>query len=93
MAEKAAAATTDYIEYMGEEPYGTAFLSSHTILRTDDLWKRNKVEDAKDVVWTRDPSGPGIGQQGSRMLVRVEDLTPGMVRVLEKTSGYKRVSE
>jgi hypothetical protein len=87
------AATADYIEYLGEAPHGTAFLSSHTIPKGDALWKRNKVEDAKDAVWERDPQGPGIGQKGNRMLLSVEDLTPAMVSVLEKTPGFKRVSE
>lgn len=88
MAEKA-----DFIEYQGEAPHGVSFLTSHTIPKGDPLWKRNGVEDAKVVTWVRDPMGPGIGQPGARMLVRTSDLTPGMVAVLEKTPGYKRVSE
>lgn len=95
MAEttKATPDAVAYIEYLGEEPYGTAFLSSHTIPKGDGLWKRNKVEGAKSVTWERDPLGPGIGQKGNRMLVRVEDLDPAQVALLEKTPGYKRVSE
>lgn len=85
--------TTDYIEYMGEEPYGVAFLTSHTLPRTDALWKRAGITVTKEVTWERDPMGPGIGQKGARMLVRVEDLPDGAAAVLEKTPGYKRVSE
>ena len=91
------AATTDYIEYLGDpnDPgkHGVAFLTSHSIPKSDGLWTRNKVEDAKTVTWERDPLGPGVGQKGARMLVRVEDMTPSMAAVLEKTPGYKRVSE
>jgi hypothetical protein len=86
-----------FIEYLGDlddpKSYGVTFLTSHTIPKADGLWKRNKVDDAKEVTWERDPQGPGIGQKGNRMLVPVEDLTPSMVAVLEKTRGYKRVSE
>lgn len=87
--------SADFIEYLGDpdSPHGVAFLTSHTIPKGDGLWKRNKVEDPKNVTWERDPLGPGIGQKGNRMLVRVEDLTPSMVSVLEKTPGYRRVSE
>ena len=92
-AEEEVPETQDYIEYLGEDPYGTAFLTAHTLPKNDGLWKRNKVTDAKSVTWERDPYGPGIGQKGNRMLVRVEDLSPAQVEVLEKTPGYKRVSE
>jgi hypothetical protein len=91
--ETSAAPTTGYIEYLGEEPHGTAFLRSHSIPKNDPVWKRNRVEDAKAVAWERDPTGPGVGQKGNRMLVPIEDLTPAMVAVLEKLPGYKRVSE
>jgi hypothetical protein len=82
----------EYIQYMGEEPHGTAFLTTHTIPKGDGLWKRNGVTLTKDVVWERDPLGPSVGQKGNQMLVAVEDLDPNVVRVLEKTPGYKRIS-
>jgi hypothetical protein len=92
-AAPAAEATTEYIEYLGEQPYGTAFLSSHTIPKGDPLWKRNKVSLTKDLVWERDPLGPGIGQKGNRMLLPVEDIPVEALSFLEKTPGFKRVSE
>lgn len=82
----------EYIEYTGEEPYGTAFLTSHTLPRGDGVWKRAGVKMTKDVVWERDPYGPGIGQKGNRMLVPVSDLSPEAVAALEKIPGYKRVT-
>jgi hypothetical protein len=87
------AETVDYIEYLGEEPHGVDFLTSFTLPRGDALWKRNKLNVTKEVTWERDPLGPGIGQKGSRMLVRVDDLPTGAAAVLEKTPGFKRVSE
>jgi len=82
-----------FIEYLGEAPHGTAFLTAHTLPKTDALWKRHNVSNPKEVTWERDPTGPGIGQKGSRMLVPVADLDPAQVAVLEKTPGYKRVNE
>jgi len=46
----------------------------------------------KDIVWERDPFGPGIGQKGNRMLVRVDDIPAEALQILEKTPGYKRVT-
>jgi len=90
---EAKTAKTDYIEYLGEAPYGTDFLGSHTIPKGDGLWKRNSVTVTKDVVWERDPMGPEVGQKGNRMLLPVADLPAEVVDVLAKTPGYKRVSE
>jgi hypothetical protein len=85
--------TTEYVEYLGEAPYGVTFLTAHTLPKGDALWKRNGVEATKDVVWERDPMGPPVGQKGSRMLVKTEDLPDGAKAVLEKTPGYKIVNE
>lgn len=95
LAEESAPEATEveYIEYLGEEPFGTAFLTSHTLPRGDGLWKRNKLDVRKDVTWERDPYGPAIGQPGNRMLVRVDDLPAGTAEVLEKLPTYRRVSE
>ena len=87
------AQTRDYLEYVGEEPYGVDFLASHTIPRGDALWKRYGVKANKDVVWERDPLGPGHGKAGNRMLLAVEDIQPELVPVLEKLPGVKRVNE
>ncbi len=86
-------ASGDFIEYLGEQPHGTAFLTSHTLPRGEALWKRNGVEVKKDLTWERDPLGPPVGQKGNRMLLPVQDLPEGVAEVLEKTPGYKRVSE
>jgi hypothetical protein len=86
-------ATREYIEYLGEEPHGTAFLTAHTLPKGDQLWKRSGLKVTKDVTWERDPYGPGIGQKGNRMLVAVEDLPDGTAEVLEKLPMYKRVND
>jgi hypothetical protein len=87
------AESADFIEYAGEEPHGTAFLTTHTIPKGDPLWKRNKVSPSKDLVWERDPMGAAIGQKGNRMLLSTDGIAPEVLAVLEKTPGYKRVSE
>lgn len=91
--ETASDKTSDFIEYLGEEPNGTTFLSSHSLAKGDPLWKRNGVEDAKAVTWERDPMGPPVGQKGNRFLVKTSDLSPAQLAVLEKTPGFKRVNE
>lgn len=98
--EKAApvAETREYIEYLGDPNNSvvgveTAFLSSHTIPKGDPLWKRAGLTVTRDVTWERDPMGPPVGQKGNRFLVAVEDLPDGTAAVLEKTPGFKRVSE
>lgn len=82
-----------YLEYLGEEPHGTAFLTTHTLPKGDGLWKRNKLTANKDIVWERDPNGPAVGQKGNRFLVPIEDLPSGALEVLEKLPQYRRVSE
>jgi hypothetical protein len=82
-----------FLEYMGEEPHGTAFLQSHTIPKGDGLWKRNKVSMSKDLVWERDPTGPSVGQKGNRFLLPLADVSPEAVDVLVKMPNYKRVDE
>ena len=85
------AQTTEYIEYLGDPVHGTAFLTSHTLPKGDALWKRNNVVASKDVVWERDPNVP-VGQK-SRMLVKASDLSAEQLDLLERTTGFKRVSE
>jgi hypothetical protein len=85
-------AQSEFIEYAGEEPFGTSFLTSHTLPKGDALWKRNNVEVSKDLVWERDPMGPAIGQKGSHLRLSTEGLPADVVKVLENTPGYKRVS-
>lgn len=88
--------TQDYIEYLGERgegQYGTDFLTSHTLPKGDGVWKRLRVTPpSKDLVWERDPFGPGHGQKGNRFLVPVEDLTPEIAAGLEKVPGFRKVN-
>lgn len=83
----------EFIEYAGDPTHGTSFLQTHTIPKGDPVWKRNGVEMTKDLVWERDPYGPGVGQKGAKMRLAVSDVPPEALAVLEKTPGYKRVSE
>lgn len=85
--------STGFMEYMGEEPYGTAFLSTHTIPKGDALWKRAGVDSPKkDLVWERDLYGPAIGSKGNRFLLPLADLTEDQAKALER-AGFKRVAE
>lgn len=96
VAEEAAPATREYIEYLGEQdsPHGTSFLTSHTLPKGDPVWDRLKVaKPSKDLVWRRDEFGPGIGNKGNRMLLDTEDLDPAIVKAVAKIPGFKVVNE
>jgi hypothetical protein len=96
VAEEAAPATREYIEYLGdpESPHGTAFLTAHTIPKGDSVWERLKIDKpTKDLVWKRDEFGPKIGQKGNRMLLDTEGLDPAIVQGVVKMPGYKVVNE
>lgn len=87
--------TNEWIEYLGEpdSPHGTAFLSSHTIPKGDPVWKRLGVKPTKDLVWERDPLGPGHGFKGNRMLLSTEGLDQSLVEAVAKIPGFKVVNE
>jgi len=94
MAETVSTKTNQYIEYLGDEVHGTAFLSSHTISKSDSVWNRIQVDKpTKDLVWMRDEFGPAIGNKGSRMLLSTEGLSPDLVAGMGKLPGYKVVNE
>lgn len=84
--------TRDYIEYKGDETFGTAFLTTHTIPKGDGLWKREGVTAPKDLVWERDPFGPALGFPGNKMRLAVEDIPADLLPILERIPGYKRVN-
>lgn len=83
----------EFIEYLGEEPYGVTFLTSHTLPRGDGLWKRAGVTVNRDLTWERDPNLASIGHKGNRMLLPVEGLPDGAAEALEKLPQYKRVTD
>jgi hypothetical protein len=94
VAEESAPETHEYIEYMGEEPHGTAFLTAHTIPKSDPVWGRLRVsKPTKDLVWTRDEFGPPIGNKGNRMLLSTDGMTPELVTAVAKIPGFKVVNE
>jgi hypothetical protein len=78
---------TEYIEFVGQEPYGTEFISEHTVTRRQlrDAWD---VAIPKDLKWTKTQGGPNAG----RMLVPVSDMTPEAAEGFEKDPMFKRVS-
>ena len=62
---------TQYVEFVGSEPFGTEFTSEHTVTRKQlrDAWD---VSTPKDLRWTKAQSGPRKG----RMLVQASDMSP-----------------
>ena len=62
---------TQYVEFVGSEPFGTEFTSEHTVTRKQlrDAWD---VSTPKDLRWTKAQSGPRKG----RMLVPASDMSP-----------------
>lgn len=86
--------TNEYLEYLGEEPHGTAFLTSHTLPKNDPVWGRLRVDKpSKDLVWNRDEFGPPIGNRGNRMLLSTEGMSPELVTAVAKIPGFKVVNE
>lgn len=88
--EKQATATdegTEYLEYKGDPVYGTEFLHSHTITPAQAKAAEWETIPEKDMVWTRRESGKNRG----RMLLKVQDLTPGVVEELVTDPAYRVV--
>lgn len=83
---------SDFVEYLGEAPYGVDFLASHTLPRGDILWRRNKIDMDRDLVWERDVTIPN-GQPGNRMLLPTEGIPDAALDKLLEQPQYRRVSE
>ncbi len=79
--------TTEYLEYRGDPQYGTEFLVSHTITPAQAKAAEWETIPEKDIVWTRRESGKNRG----RMLLKVADLTPGVVEELVTDPAYRVV--
>lgn len=78
---------TEYLEYRGDPQYGTEFLHSHTITPAQAKAAEWETIPEKDMVWTRRESGKNKG----RMLLKVSDLTPGVVDELVTDHAYRVV--
>lgn len=78
---------TEYIEFVGTEPYGTEFIGEHTVTRRQlrEAWG---VTIPKDLKWTKTQGGPNAG----RMLVPVSDMTPEAAEGFDKDPMFKLVS-
>jgi hypothetical protein len=84
---KAADEGTEYLEYKGDAMYGTEFLLSHTITPAQAKAAEWDSVPEKDMVWTRRASGKHKG----RMLLKVADLTPGVVEELVTDPAFRVV--
>ena len=75
---------TEYIEFVGQQPYGTEFTTSHTVSRKDLKDAYDIDLGTKEVVWTKGRNG--------RFLVKASDMSPEAVEVLENDPMFKRVT-
>jgi len=81
-------AKTEYIEFVGQEPYGTEFYrgehGTHTVFAKDFKEYHDLELGKKEVVWRKGKNG--------RMLVPVTDITPEAAEYLESDPMFKRVT-
>lgn len=83
-AEQAEAAPEEYIEFVGQEPYGTEFTGQHSVDRKHMKEYHNVDLGAKEIVWTKGGNG--------RFLVPVGDMSPEAAAVLEADPLFRRVT-
>lgn len=74
------AATERTVRYVGVKPYGTEFLTSHTLTGAD-LKRLGDAEATKPTVWGRD----------NNWSVPAADLHPSVVEALAKDPAFKVV--
>jgi hypothetical protein len=85
--EAPAATTTEYLEFVGQEPYGTEFYGqtgTHTVTKAHMKEHHDVDLGTKEVVWKRGPNG--------RFLVPVADITPEAAEVLSNDPLFRRVT-
>lgn len=78
---------TEYIEFVGQPPYGTEFYNgefgTHTVYAKEFKAYHDLDLGKKEVVWRKGKNG--------RMLVPVSDITPEAAEYLESDPMFKRV--
>ncbi len=78
----------EYIEFVGQPPYGTEFYNgeygTHTVFANDFKKYHDLDLGKKEVVWRKGPNG--------RMLVPVADITPEAAEYLASDPMFKRVT-
>lgn len=88
VAEEPEPAKTEYIEFVGQEPYGTEFYKgehgTHTVFANDFKKYHDLTLGKKEVVWRKGANG--------RMLVPVSDITPEAAEYLATDPMFKRVT-
>lgn len=73
---------TEYLEFVGTQPYGTEFTIGHSVSKAH-LKKYHDVVTPKDLEWTKGSNG--------RFLVPISDISPEAVEVLVNDPQFKRV--
>lgn len=84
MAAEQEPASQEYIEFVGQAPYGTEFTSQHSVGRKHMKEYHDVDLGAKEVVWTKGANG--------RFLVPVGDMSPEAAAVLENDPIFRRVT-
>jgi hypothetical protein len=87
VAEDAPKEGVEYIEFVGQQPYGVEFTAEHVVTRKQlrEAWD---VTIPKDLKWTKAEGGPNRG----RMLVPVSDMTPEAAAGFENDPLFKLVT-
>jgi hypothetical protein len=86
LAEEQAPTETEYIEFVGDKPYGTEFYGqggTHTITRKQ-FENYHDIKTVKDLVWKRGANG--------RFLVPVADMSPEAAELLANDPMFRRVT-
>lgn len=81
--EEVGEAPTEYIEFLGWKPYGTEFISEHSVPKKH-MKDTHDIKSTKDVVWRKGANG--------RMLVPVADIDPDVVDYLVTDEAFKKVT-
>lgn len=83
-AEAPEGTETEYIEFVGQPPYGTEFTASHSVTRQHMKDYHDVALGPKEVVWQKGKNG--------RYLVKASEMTPEAAEVLEADPMFKRVT-
>jgi hypothetical protein len=74
---------TEYIEFVGEPPYGTEFSAGHSVSRKH-FKEYHDITTTKDLEWTKGKNG--------RFLVPVADMSPEAAEHLVDQTMFRKVT-
>jgi hypothetical protein len=74
---------TEYVEFVGWQPYGTQFTGVHTIGRKH-MADVHDIKTTKDLTWTKGANG--------RFLLKTADVDPAVLDYLKTDPAFKVVT-